>query len=57
VINEVMTVAVGYALSNFTTITGTTINISASVTDNFSDGLVAWNGTTFRSAEPNPTHG
>ena len=47
VVNEATTVAAGYALSNFMTVSGTTVNISAPVTDNFSDGSSAWNGSSY----------
>jgi len=60
-VNEVSTVAAAYALGNFMSITGSAspfvVNISAPVTNNFSDGSVAWNGSAYASCSGTACNG
>jgi len=50
-VDEVSTVAAAYALGNFMSVSGSaspyTVNISTPVSNNFSDGTVAWNGSAY----------
>jgi len=60
-VNEVTTVAAAYALSNFISISGSTspftVNISAPVSNNFSDGTVAWNGSAYATCSGTACNG
>jgi hypothetical protein len=60
-VDEVTTVAAAYSLANFMTITGTAapyvVNISAPVANNFSDGVVAWNGSAYASCSGTACNG
>jgi hypothetical protein len=60
-VDEVTTTAAAYALANFITISGTaapyTVNISAPVANNYSDGVNAWNGSAYAACSNTACNG